>query len=304
MAWLSVKVDVPATLVEPLSDWFSGQGALAVTAADAGNAPILEPDPQAQPLWPTVRLDALFAGDTASGAVGAALEQWFMGHGRVMPHLDIDVIADEDWSSTWRAGIEPQCYRERLWVIPRDLSWDTGTGTAVLRLDPGLAFGTGSHATTALCLDWLAGADLEGLAVVDYGCGSGILGIAALLLGAASVAAVDHDPQALTAARDNAAFNRVDPRRFTIHLPSTLPQRAGGYDLIVANILGNPLIELAPRLVGLLKSGGRVLLSGVLEDQVPAVTGAYPGVRFGPPSMREDWACIAGIIQHGSLASD
>jgi ribosomal protein L11 methyltransferase len=296
--WLSVKLDVPAALAEPLSDWLSAAGALAVTAADAADAPIFEPNPDEQPLWPTVCLDALFASDTDRDGLRAAIARWFAAQDAPAPELRVEEVPDQDWSRTWRIGIAPQVYRDRLHVVPRDHVHVPGA-VAVLRLDPGLAFGTGGHPTTALCLDWLAAADLDGLAVVDYGCGSGILGIAALLLGAATVAAVDHDPQALRAAGDNATANGIAGERFTAYAPNALPTRAAGYDVVIANILANPLIALAPHLTSLLSSGGRLVLSGLLEDQVPAVTAAYPAVRFMTPAVRDGWVRLDGIVEPG-----
>jgi ribosomal protein L11 methyltransferase len=296
MDWIRVTIAVPAALVEPLEAWFDARGAAAVTASDAGDVPVFEPAPDAQPLWPDVRLEALFASDADVDAIRGALLQWFVEHGRRMPEPEIAVIADQDWSATWREGLEPQRYGDRLVVVPRDLPWRADARTAVLRLDPGLAFGTGSHATTALCLEWLARADLEGLDVVDYGCGSGILGIAAILLGAASVVAVDHDPQALAATRGNAAFNGIGEAQCITHTPATLPGDLGSRDVLVANILANPLVALAPRLLQMLKPGGRLLLSGILEDQLATVLAAYPDVRFGAPAVRDGWVCVAGKV--------
>jgi ribosomal protein L11 methyltransferase len=305
MPWVSVTIAVPAALVEPLEAGFEEWGAAAVTASDAGDVPILEPAPDAQPLWPDVRLEALFASDADVDAIRGALLQWFMDHGRHMPEPEIAMIADQDWSSTWREGLEPQRYHDRLVVVSRDLSWPADDRVAVLRLDPGLAFGTGTHPTTALCLEWLAAAELEGLDVIDYGCGSGILGIAAILLGAASVIAVDHDPQALAATRDNAAFNGIAASQCVTHTPATLPADLGGRDLVVANILSRPLVALAPRLTRMLERGGRMLLSGILEDQLATVLAAYPDVRFGAAAVRDGWVCVAGTVtgipgeQHG-----
>jgi ribosomal protein L11 methyltransferase len=161
----------------------------------------------------------------------------------------------------------------------------------VLRLDPGLAFGTGAHATTAMCLEALAGRELEGLRMADIGCGSGILSIAALLLGASYVLAVDHDPQALLATRANAAYNSVLDDRLCV--TDTLPA-LGRYEIVVANILANPLVDLAGRLGALLEPRGVVILSGILEAQLDTVLAAYPELKFAPSFHREGWVCVEG----------
>jgi ribosomal protein L11 methyltransferase len=183
-------------------------------------------------------------------------------------------------------------FGRRLWVCPEGQSVTPADGV-VIRLDPGLAFGTGTHATTALCLDWLDGLDLEGKSVLDYGCGSGILAIAALKLGAEHALAVDHDPQALEATRANAIKNQVDARLQTA-LPDALP--ATRADILVANILAEPLMSLAPTLAELLRSGGRLALSGILAEQQEAVAARYrPYAELQPVRRREEWILIPAI---------
>jgi ribosomal protein L11 methyltransferase len=295
MPWLSVKLDVSSALAEPLCDWLSDNGALSVSVADAGDDPILEPDPDAHPLWPTVRVDALFARDADQSTLSAALRDWLAGQGAADAGVSLDEVADQDWSQTWRRGMTAQHYRGRLCVAPRDYVARGDEGT-VLRLNPGLAFGTGTHPTTALCLDWLAATDLRDRDVLDYGCGSGILGIAALLLGARSVTAVDHDAQALVATRDNASVNGIDESRLSLYTPENLPERRAAYDVIVANILANPLIALAPQLAASARPGARLVLSGILEDQWPSVHSAYAGVRFAAPVVHDGWLCAAGVV--------
>jgi ribosomal protein L11 methyltransferase len=293
MAWISLTLDIPAQWVEPISDWLSAAGALAVTARDAGDQPIFEPDPDQQPLWPQVRVEALLPDDADAAEIARALGDWCRRQGVIALAPELVALPEQDWSSTWRAGLEPRCFNRRLWVIARDVP-APADDAAVLRLDPGLAFGTGNHATTALCLAWLAEADLAGKSVVDYGCGSGILGIAALLLGAAHTVCVDHDPQALIATTDNATFNGIAPSRLTVCAPAALPRVRAGYDVVLANILANPLITLAPRLTSLLRPGGWLVLSGVLEPQWRDVEAAYPAVRFAPPAVRDGWVAAAG----------
>jgi len=163
----------------------------------------------------------------------------------------------------------------------------------VIRLDPGLAFGTGSHPTTALCLESMAARDLEGLEVIDYGCGSGILAIAAALRGASRVTAVDIDPQALAACEANLEQNGIDAARVMVGLPESTPLQAA--DLLIANILAGPLVEFAPRFAELVKPGGKILLSGILNSQLDAIIEAYaPRFELEPASQREDWVCIGG----------
>ena len=190
----------------------------------------------------------------------------------------------------------PTRFGQRLWVCPVGQS-SPDPNAVVVDLDPGLAFGTGHHPTTALCLEWLDGADLAGRTLLDYGCGSGILAIAALKLGAARALAVDHDPQALEATRDNARANGV-AERIWAGSPAELDGIAGARhaDLVVANILAGPLVELAPSLLACLRPGGALALSGVLADQVDSVQAAYAGsVHLGPTRLRDDWALISGF---------
>ena len=188
---------------------------------------------------------------------------------------------------------KPMQFGERLWIVP---SWaEPLTGNAVnLRLDPGLAFGTGTHETTAMCLAWLDGADLTGKTVLDFGCGSGVLAIAALLLGAERVLACDIDPQALLATRENATLNGVSDR-LECCLPDAMPTQAS-FDLVIANILAGPLVSLAPQLLGYCASGAALVLSGILNAQANEVMAAYaPDIRFAPPARQGDWTRLAGV---------
>jgi ribosomal protein L11 methyltransferase len=163
-----------------------------------------------------------------------------------------------------------------------------------LRLDPGLAFGSGGHPTTRLCLEWLAGQQLEGLRVLDFGCGSGILGLAAGVLGARQVVAVDHDPQALLATRENAAYNQITGKQLIVQAPAEL-SGAGDFDVVVANILANPLLELASWITALLRPGGMLALSGLLANQAEQILEGYPGIRFGEPMQDGDWLRLSGV---------
>jgi ribosomal protein L11 methyltransferase len=214
------------------------------------------------------------------------------GHGPA----GFELLEEADWANRWRQHAARECFGERLWLLPRHDPQPTGA-SRVLRLDPGLAFGSGTHPTTRLCLDWLAGRELGGLDVLDFGCGSGILGLAALTLGCRSVLAVDHDPQALLATRDNAAYNALADGRLTVGTGELVDGRR--FDVVLANILAGPLVDLAGKLRSALRPGGQLVLSGLLAEQVPEVAGAYPELDFGSPSFEQDdaggcWACLVG----------
>jgi ribosomal protein L11 methyltransferase len=284
MPWLCVSIDTVAAQIDSLSEQLTAVGAVAMTVRPGSSAePVLEPGPADTPLWDSARLEALFPVAADLSPLRSIIE----GSGRL---FDVVFVEDQDWSNVWRQAVVLQHYAGRLSVVPRDHPADDLTGV-VLRLDPGLAFGTGAHPTTAMCLDALAGRELKGLRVADIGCGSGILGIAALLLGAGSVLAVDHDPQALLATRANAAYNRALGDRLSV--ADTLPA-AGRWDIVVANILANPLVDLAERLCALLKRKGVVILSGILEAELDAVLAAYPELKFAPAIRRQGWVCVEG----------
>ena len=284
MPWLCVSIDTVAAEIDCLSDQLTGVGAVAVTVRPGSSAePVLEPGPAETPMWGSARLEVLFPVAADLSPLRSIIE----GSGRL---CDVGFVEDQDWSNVWRQTVALQQYAGRLSVVPRDHPADDLSGV-VLRLDPGLAFGTGAHATTAMCLDALAGRELKGLRVADIGCGSGILSIAALLLGAGSVLAMDYDPQALLATRANAAYNDTLDDRLSV--TDTLPA-VGRYDIVVANILANPLVELAERVCALLKREGVVILSGILEAQLDAVLAAYPELKFAPASCRDGWICVEG----------
>ena len=289
MPWLCVSIETVAREVDGLSDRLTDAGAVAVTVLPGDSADqVLEPGPAETPVWDSAKLDALFPVAADLSALHSILE----GSGRL---LDVRFVEDQDWSNVWRQAVTLQHYAGRLSVVPRDHPAGDLTGV-VLRLDPGLAFGTGSHATTAMCLEALVGRELKGLRVADVGCGSGILAIAAVLLGASSVLAVDHDAQALLATRANAAYNDVLDDRLCV--TDTLPA-AGRFEVVVANILANPLVDLAGRISALLEPGGTVILSGLLEAQLDTVLTAYPQFQFAPACYREGWTCVQGTRRSG-----
>jgi len=190
-------------------------------------------------------------------------------------------------------NFQPMRFGQRLWIVP---SWHAAPQPEAvnLLLDPGLAFGTGTHPTTALCLEWLDGQDLNDCTVIDFGCGSGILAIAALLLGAPQAIGTDIDPQALEASRDNAGRNGIDPARFPVYLPADMPQQPA--EVVVANILAGPLVSLAPQITALVKAGGRLALSGILAEQAEEVRVAYADAfDLDPTAIKDGWVRISGV---------
>lgn len=292
MSWLRVLFVVSAADAERVSDALMDAGALSVDAADAaaGTAdeqPIFgEPGSAATP-WPETRLAALFADDAPAEELA---RQACESAGLAIPTMTVETVDDEDWVRLTQSQFSPIRISDRLWIVP---TWcePPEPGAIVLRLDPGLAFGTGSHPTTRLCLGWLDRHLPAGATVIDYGCGSGILAVAAGLLGAGRVVGIDIDPQAVTASRDNAIANGVTAE-FHDARPVALPPA----DVVVANILANPLRVLAPLLIGLVKPGGHIVLSGILEGQAEAVIDAYsPAIVFDEPMREDGWICLQGV---------
>lgn len=285
MPWLEARISVPRNDVAAVEDILDELGALAVTLEDEGDRPVLEPEPGSTPLWPVVQLRGLFEADADRRGIAVALQ--------TVPGVDRPerirwrAVGDQDWARAWLERFRPMRFGRRLWIVPSGMAAEPAPDNVEIHLDPGLAFGTGTHPTTALCLEWLDGHDLAGLRIVDYGCGSGVLGIAAARLGAADVVCVDNDPQALEAARDNAARNDVvtlircaSPEKFAFL----------GADLVLANILAQPLIELAPVLTDCLRPGGALVLSGLLEEQRDEVLAAYADrCSLSGSAVREGW---------------
>lgn len=278
---------LPAAAVEAV---LLDHGALAVTFSDAADTPVLEPGPGETPLWPETTVTGLFAADLDARALAQDLQASF-GLGELPPHR-VETLEDRAWEREWLRHFRPMRFGRRLCVSP----WDEAVpdeAAVVVRLDPGLAFGTGTHATTALALEWLAALDLEGARVLDFGCGSGILAIAALRLGAVAAVACDIDPQALTATRENARRNGVAERLEAVSDPG--PAR-GTFDIVVANILAQTLVRHSAELAAHLRPGGRLLLSGILEDQADEVMRAYrERVDFDPPGVRDSWVRLTGV---------
>jgi ribosomal protein L11 methyltransferase len=291
MAWQQLVVDAGDVDPEALSAFFEAHGALSVTLVDAADQPLFEPDPGTTPLWSATRVTALFAADVQLAPIKQALAREF-GAGLLARAVE-EAVPDQDWERAWLDRFQPMRFGEHLWICPAGQRPPAAPGQVLIDLDPGLAFGTGTHPTTALCLEWLDRHPPAGQQVLDFGCGSGILAIAALKLGAASVWAVDIDQQALWASRENAARNQVADKLHT-GLPDALP--AQRYDLLLANILVNPLIELAPRLADRVKSGGQLVLSGILSGQAGEVQRAYAAwFDFTPPVEVQGWVRLQAV---------
>ncbi|MCR1826558.1 Ribosomal protein L11 methyltransferase [Pseudomonas oleovorans subsp. oleovorans] len=290
MPWLQVRLAITPEQAETYEDALLEVGAVSVTFMDAEDQPIFEPDLGTTPLWSNTHLLALFEADTDETALLAHLQ---LLCGGALPEHHVERIEDQDWERSWMDGFQPMRFGQRLWIVP---SWHAAPqpDAVNLLLDPGLAFGTGTHPTTALCLEWLDGQNLDNCSVLDFGCGSGILAIAALLLGAPQAAGTDIDPQALEASRDNASRNSIDPARFPVYLPADLPQQPA--DVVVANILAGPLVSLAPQITALVKSGGRLALSGILAEQAEEVRAAYASAfDLDPTAVKDGWVRISGV---------
>jgi ribosomal protein L11 methyltransferase len=291
-AWQELHCTARKDQVESLEDWFFEAGALSVTLEDHADQPLLEPGPGETPLWDRVQVTALFAGDQDLQPVLAAVPAELVTEAP----QSIVPVADREWTRVWEDQFQPMQMGKRLWICP---SWTPPPEADAINLllDPGLAFGTGTHPTTAMCLRALDAASLEDTRIVDYGCGSGILGIAAALLGAQQVLGIDNDPQAITASLDNAMRNEVPTSQFSAHLPaaSELDDWRCSADWVVANILAGPLIELEPILTSMMAPKGRLLLAGLLAEQAEQVIASYASkVKLAIADRQEEWVLLAG----------
>ena len=287
MSWLQLRIAVSKPEVEALEDALLASGAVSVTLEDGADDPILEPGVGETPLWNSLRVTGLYPSDIHTGLAVQLLEESFSGQ---LQHWRWEILEDQPWETLWTEHYQPIQCGERLWICP---SWrEPPKPDAVnLSLDPGLAFGSGTHATTFLCLQWLDAQPLAGKTLIDFGCGSGILAIAALLLGATRVIATDNDPQALLATRDNARRNGLSDTQLHVCLPEQLP--VASVDVVLANILAEPLMMLAPQLTALVAPGGRLCLSGMIASQTDAVMSAYrQHFHFAPALCREEWFCL------------
>ncbi len=289
MPWLQLILECPEEDAELLSELLSAQGASAVTFLDSADQPLFEPPVGTTPLWHQTRVIGLFSAEANLQAVITNIEQTVAPN--PPPPARIEQLEDRDWTREWLNRFKPMQFGQNLWIIPTGYTPPEPAATNIL-LDPGLAFGTGTHPTTRLCLEWLDAHGSSDLNVIDYGCGSGILAIAAARLGAKQVLGVDNDPQALTATRDNAEQNGM-LGQIKVFLPDELP--AGQCDLLLANILAQPLISLAPHFAERVKTGGQIVLSGILPEQADAVRHAYLQWFDMEPVVEHDgWVRLTG----------
>ncbi len=289
MTWQKLTLTIPADSVEIVGELLEASGAVAVTCAAAADEELYEPAPGTTPLWQCTAVTGLFPEAVDLAKVKTMVAQAIAP--LVIEACHTEPLIEQDWQRACMDAFKPVCFSDRLWVYP---SWQIPPelDKPSVLLDPGLAFGTGSHPTTALCLEWLA-QHLQGAGeVVDYGCGSGILAIAAIKLGATRVWAVDNDPQALEATAENARRNELSEQELFIVDPESLP--AVQADVVVANILANPLMMLAPRLASVVRPGGNLVLSGLLDHQEDTVIQAYQNwFTFHPSVVKEGWLCLS-----------
>ncbi|MCK0105182.1 50S ribosomal protein L11 methyltransferase [Marinobacter sp. S0848L] len=293
MPWIQLQIPADPDTADQLEDLLMEMGSDAVSMEDAADQPLYEPDPGTTPLWSQTTVTGLFQSDRDIEQLCSDIrDAWHQQTQQTLAEIDVTLVEDKDWERAWMDDFHPLRFGERLWIVP---SWHDAPDpdAANLLLDPGLAFGTGTHPTTALCLQWLDGQDVDGKQVIDYGCGSGILGLAALLLGAKHVIGVDTDPQALEASRENARRNNVEDDRLDLYLPGSDPDTQA--DVMLANILAQPLIGLASRLAALTRTGGSLVLSGILSNQAREVMEAYePWFIMDEPEQKEEWIRLTG----------
>lgn len=284
MAWRQLLIDTDASRAPALSDALTELGALSITLSDVEDEPVFEPALGTEPLWRRTRVTALFDAMADTTDVIDALVKTFGSELR--DHARVEHLEDRAWERAWMQDFAPMRFGARLWICP---SWTAPPDPTAINIlmDPGLAFGTGTHPTTALCLEWLDAHPPVNQVVVDYGCGSGILAVAAALLGANRVYAVDNDPQALLATRENAQRNGIEGRVST-HLPEQVPSVIA--DVVLANILANPLCELAPAFARMVRGGGALVLSGLMTNQAADVADAYAReFDFVTPRQHGEW---------------
>ncbi|MCK5810814.1 MAG: 50S ribosomal protein L11 methyltransferase [Cocleimonas sp.] len=269
-SWQQINCYCTKAFQDEISQCMETANALSITFQDAGDTPVLEPLPGETPLWNDLILTALFDGTDNLSTLLLSLES-NKQHWEISK-IDLERLEDQDWERAWMDDFKPMKFGENLWIYP---SWNEipeDDSTKII-LDPGLAFGSGTHPTTALCLEWLDANPPQGLSVIDYGCGSGILAIAAAKLGSSTIFATDIDHQALIATKDNRLKNQIPESAIETYFPKELPTKP--VDLLIANILSGPLVELAEKFAQLTKTKGKIVLSGILEEQTDNIITAY-----------------------------
>jgi len=298
MPFLQLTLSLGARDPSEVEDALFEAGASSVTLQDAADDPILEPGPGEMPMWPTVTVRALFDATAPRQPILNAVRKVL---GPALPEHQFEDIEDRIWEREWLKDFRPMLFGDRLWICPGGMQPPSDLLPApsaqrpvtLISLDPGLAFGTGTHPTTAMCLEWLDGAQFAGERVIDYGCGSGILAIAALKLGAKRAIGIDNDPQALLASRDNAERNGVSALLDVQDIHAAPPAPA---KVVLANILAGPLHELAPYLAALTSPQGTLVLSGILAEQAAGLAQRYAAwFDMQTPTVREDWVRLVGV---------
>jgi ribosomal protein L11 methyltransferase len=293
MSWLQIAINTTKENVELTEEHLFSAGAQTVTLTDAADQPILEPGVNEVPIWNEVTVTGLFSEDNDQQQVLDTLKQNLSG---AQYTCSTEILQDQNWTRAWMEHYQAMQFGERLWICPLHLE-PPDAEAITLRLDPGLAFGTGTHPTTSLCLSWLDKNITQQENILDFGCGSGILAIAACMLGAKHADGVDIDPQALIATQDNAKTNQVD-KNITSYLPDDFQKQHANtnYDIVIANILSGPLAELAPTLAKHTKPDGHIVLSGILKEQTDSVLNAYNKFfTMDKPEVDEDWVLLHGI---------
>lgn len=290
MSWLQLHLDTTREHSERLSEFLENANALSITWQALDEQSLYEPPLDSTPLWQNVKMSAVFAANTPLPALIDALYQEF-GE-KIILASQTEALREQVWERIWLEEFKPMRFGKNLWICPT--AYQPPVKTAVnIMLDPGLAFGTGTHPSTALCLEWLDAHPLQEKTVIDYGCGSGILAIAAEKCGAKQVTAVDHDPQALEATAMNAKQNNIEPEKLKVFLPTDFHLHEP-VDILLANILAQPLMDLAVYFKSLVKSQGYCVLAGILKEQVDALQQVYrlAGFKIIDIRIKHDWACL------------
>lgn len=290
MPWHQITIITNENLAPRIADFFDNLGAVSVTYMDAEDEPVYEPAIGETKIWSNTEVIALYEMDAEPALIKTRLYSQFKAE--QFHDYRHEIVEDQEWERAWMEFYKPMKFADKLWVCPTDQEQHE-SGTVCLTLDPGLAFGTGTHPTTALCLEWLASHDLTGKTAIDYGCGSGILAVAAILLGAKQAHAVDIDPQAITATQSNALKNQVQDK-IACYLPEQFtPFQA---DIVLANILAKPLIDMAKQISNLVAPGSQLILSGILHEQAESVMDAYQEyIAFNVPVQQDDWIRLDGV---------
>ena len=288
--WQQLKIQLHSENASYFEQILFDSDAISISYLDAEDQPVFQEEPGSTPLWDNTFLLCLFNTKTDLGSLLNKLRC----NTKVLNNksLNIELIEDQDWERSWMKDFEPIQFGEKLWICPSWLS-PPEPNAVNIKLDPGLAFGTGNHATTSLCLRWLDQADVRGSEVIDYGCGSGVLSIASALLGAVKVHSVDNDPQAISATIDNSRRNKVPGDVLTTYLPEAVPPVHA--DILIANILERPLIDLSEKFAELVKKGGYITLSGLLEEQIPSLLSCYDRwFDMEAPQVEQGWVLLCG----------